>query len=80
VPFHAGDAQGTLVYLRDRVLVAQDFDSRRLKPTGEARALAPEVTAGIAIGTQVSNGDFSATPTTLVYRSGGTITVVRNWR
>ena len=53
VPFHAGDPQGTVVYLRD---------------------------AGIAIGTPVSNGDFSATPTTLVYRSGDTITVVRNWR
>lgn len=80
VPFHSGDPRGTLVYLRDRVLVAQDFDTRRLRPTGEARALAPMVAANIAIGTLVSNGDFSATPTTLVYRSGEGIIVVRNWR
>jgi len=80
VPFHPRDPQGTLVYLRDGVLVAQDFDSLKLRPIGEARALAPLPAAHLAIGAQVSRGEFSATPSTLVYRSGESITVVRNWR
>jgi serine/threonine protein kinase len=79
VPFTPRDAQGYLVYLRDRVLVAQAFDSAKLKPIADPYALAPSVAANTAIGTLVSDGDFSATPTTLVYRAGGAITVVRNW-
>jgi serine/threonine protein kinase len=79
VPFTSGDTQGYLVYLRDRVLVAQAFDSARLKPIADPYALAPSVAANTAIATLVSDGDFSATPTTLVYRAGGAITVVRNW-
>lgn len=80
VPFHPGDPQGTLVYLHDGVLVAQDFDSLRLRPVGEARPLAPAVAAHLTIGTQVARGEFSATPDTLAYRSGESITVIRNWR
>jgi serine/threonine protein kinase len=79
VPFTPGNPQGYLIYLRDRVLVAQAFDSARLKPIAEPYALAPSVAASMAIGTLVSTGDFSATPTTLVYRAGSAITVVRNW-
>jgi hypothetical protein len=79
VPFTPGDTQGYLVYLRDRVLVAQAFDSAKLRAIADPYALAPSVAANPAIGTLVSNGDFSATPATLVYRSGNAITVVRNW-
>jgi hypothetical protein len=79
VPVTPRSTQGYLVYLRDRVLVAQAFDSARLMPIADPYALAPSVAANTAIGTLVSNGDFSATPTTLVYRAGNAITVVRNW-
>jgi eukaryotic-like serine/threonine-protein kinase len=79
VPFATGNTQGYLVYLRDRVLVAQAFDSAKLKPIADPYALAPSVAANTAIGTLVSDGDFSATPTTLVYRAGSAITVVQNW-
>ncbi len=79
VPFTPGSAQGCLVYLRDRVLVAQAFDSAKLRPIAEPYALAPMVATNTAIGTTVTTGDFSATPTTLAYRSGTAITVVQNW-
>jgi serine/threonine protein kinase len=79
VPFTPGNTQGYLLYLRDRVLVAQAFDSARLRPIAEPYALAPSVAANMAIGTLVNKGDFSATPTALVYRSGSAITVVQNW-
>ena len=79
VPFTPGNTQGYLVYLRNRVLVAQAFDSAKLKPIAEPYALAPSVAANTAIGTLVSKGDFSATPTALVYREGSAITVVENW-
>jgi serine/threonine protein kinase len=79
VPTTPGNAQGYLVYMRGRVLVAQAFDSAKLRPLAEPYALAPSVAANTAKGTLVSIGDFSATPTALVYRSGSAITVVENW-
>jgi serine/threonine protein kinase len=79
VPFTPKSTQGYLVYLRGRVLVAHAFDSVKLAPIGEPYALAASVAANMAIGASVSNGDFSATPTTMVYRSGNAITVVRDW-
>jgi len=79
VPSAPGDTQGYLVYLRDRVLVAQAFDSAKLMPIGDPYALAASVAANPAMGSLVNIGDFSATPTALVYRSGSAITVVRNW-
>jgi serine/threonine protein kinase len=79
VPFTPGNTQGYLVYLRGRILVAQAFDSAKLATIAEPYALAPSVAASTAIGTLVSTGDFSATPTTLVYRAGSAITVLRNW-
>jgi eukaryotic-like serine/threonine-protein kinase len=79
VPATPGDAKGYLVFLRDRVLVAQPFDSARLVPLAEPYALAPSVAANTAIGTLLSTGDFSATTDTLAYRSGNAITVVQNW-
>jgi serine/threonine protein kinase len=79
VPFTPRNTQGYLVYLRDRVLVAQAFDSATLKPIAEPYALAPSVAANPASGSLVNIGDFSAAPTTLVYRAGSAITVVRNW-
>jgi hypothetical protein len=79
VPVRAGAAKGYLVYLRDRVLLAQPFDSARLATTGEPYALAPSVATNPTIGSAVDSGDFSATSATLAYRSGMAVTVVRNW-
>jgi hypothetical protein len=79
VPIAPGSAQGYLLYLHDRILVSQAFDSAKLTPTAEPYALALSVAANPAIGAAVSKGDFSATPTTLVYRAGNRITVVQNW-
>jgi serine/threonine protein kinase len=79
VPFTPGEKQGYLLFLRDGVLVAQAFDSVNLTSIGQPYALAPSVSTAMAIGTKVSNGDFSATPTVLVYRSGNTTTVIKNW-
>jgi eukaryotic-like serine/threonine-protein kinase len=79
VPNTPGSAQGYLLYLRGRVLVAQAFDSDKLRPLADPYALAPSVAANTAIGTLVNTGDFSATLTALVYRSGSAITVVENW-
>jgi hypothetical protein len=79
VPITPGNTQGYLVYLRERVLVTQAFDSAKLRPLAEPYALAPSVAANTAKGALVNIGDFSATPTALVYRSGSSITVVKNW-
>ena len=79
VPSKPGDPKGRLVYLRDRVLVAQEFDSVKLRPLGEPYPLAPSVASNTAIGTLVSTGDFSVTPAALAYRVGNVITVIQNW-
>ncbi len=79
VPEKPGATKGRLLYLRDRMLVAQPFDSARLAPFGEPFAVAPPVASTGTIGSAVSIGDFSATPKVLTYRSGNVVTVVRNW-
>lgn len=79
VPFKAKDPLGYLIYLRDRILVAQAFDSARLRTLGEPYALGPAVAATPVIGAAVETGDFAATQSTLVYRSGGSVSVIRNW-
>jgi hypothetical protein len=79
VPAAPDNIRGYLVYLRDRVLVAQPFDSARLVSLAEPFALAPSVASSAALGASVSIGDFSATPATLIYRSGSTTTVVQDW-
>jgi serine/threonine-protein kinase len=73
-------ADGYLVHVRDRVLVAQPFDVRTLEVTGLARVLSPAVGT---IGTQGSTlliGDFAASGRTLAYRASvpRTLTLIQN--
>jgi Tol biopolymer transport system component len=61
-----GSGPGYLVFLQDRVLMAQPFDTKRFELSGEPVALAEQ------IGTLGAYGFFSASATgTLAYRPGG---------
>ena len=61
-----GSGPGYLVFLQDRVLMAQPFDAKRFELRGEPVAVAEQ------IGTLGSYGFFSASATgTLAYRLGG---------
>jgi len=71
---------GYLLYLRDRVLVAQGFDSARLAPVGVPFPLGGAVTAIGMIGAAISNGDFSATDSVLTYRGAGGVSLIQNWQ
>jgi Tol biopolymer transport system component len=53
---------GHLMFLRDGVLMAQDFDAAKLELHGEPAAVADRV------GSAYETGHFSSTPTVLVYR------------
>jgi DNA-binding winged helix-turn-helix (wHTH) protein len=70
---------GYLLYVRNRTLFAQPFDAERLQLRGEPRRIAEGLVSSAAVGAAVQLADFSATRTTLAYRNGGSITVVRNW-
>ncbi len=62
----AGSGPGYLVFLQDRVLMAQPFDAKRFELSGEPVALAEQ------IGTLGAYGFFSASATgTVAYRVGG---------
>jgi serine/threonine protein kinase len=62
----AGSGPGYLLFLRDRILMAQPFDARQFELSGEPVPLAEQ------IGTLGSYGFFSAsTSGTLAYRLGG---------
>ena len=54
---------GFLVFARDGALIAQRFDEQKLQPVGEPISLADRV------GTFLDGADFSASPTTLLYRA-----------
>ncbi|HEY2017685.1 MAG TPA: protein kinase [Bryobacteraceae bacterium] len=87
--------QGYLVFARDRILMAQPFDSAKLKVTGEASPIGGPVVSVPALGASVSVSDFSVAGNTLAYRSNmprndgmvsallmkeaGDVTVVQNW-
>jgi eukaryotic-like serine/threonine-protein kinase len=53
---------GHLMFLRDGVLMAQDFDAAKLELHGEPAAVADRV------GSAYETGHFSSTPSVLVYR------------
>ena len=62
----AGSGSGYLVFLQDRILMAQPFDAKRFELDGEPVALAEQ------IGTLGAYGFFSASANgTLAYRLGG---------
>ncbi len=92
VPLHPSGAAGYLVYLVQKSLVAQPFDSAKLQTTGQPVVIAGSVGGNMAMDANVMVGDYSVTPSTLAYRSaegatnaGGTvrtagqIVVVQNW-
>jgi Tol biopolymer transport system component len=63
---------GYLLYVRDRTLMAQPFDTRRLETTGGAVAVAEQVDAADAAGNSI--GFFSASQNgVLAYTSGGIV-------
>jgi hypothetical protein len=76
------EPSGYLIFLQDRILMAQPFDPVKLRTTGDQFPVAGPVVATTAMGAAVSIGDFSAAESTLAFRSvdsSGTVTVTRNW-
>jgi DNA-binding winged helix-turn-helix (wHTH) protein len=73
-------AAGHLIYVRDRALVAQPFDSRTLELTGVPRTLAPSVGTVGTVGSALLIGDFAASGPTLAYRAAApsALTLIRN--
>jgi hypothetical protein len=64
--------RGHLVFLQDRSLVVQGFDTETLERTGPVRAMAPSVSSTPSQGSPLMIGDFAAAGSTLAYRSGST--------
>jgi len=58
---------GYILYARDRSLLAQPFDARGLRFTGEPFPVVDDVAVGGGVGT---NADFSSSRTALVFRGG----------
>jgi serine/threonine protein kinase len=68
VPSDANGPMGRLVFLRGHVLMAQSFDSGKLRVEGEAFPIAESVVANNAIGAVITIGEFSAAGNALAYR------------
>ncbi|HYJ34049.1 MAG TPA: protein kinase [Candidatus Binatia bacterium] len=60
-------APGYLLFARDRSLLAQPFDTRALRFTGDPFPVVDDVAVGGGVG---SNADFSSSRSTLVFRGG----------
>jgi len=58
---------GYILYARDRSLLAQPFDAKSLRLTGDPFPVVDDVAVGGGVG---SNADFSSSPSTLVFRGG----------
>lgn len=58
---------GYILFARDRSLLAQPFDAKRLRMTGDPFPVVDDVAVGGGVG---SNADFSSSPSTLVFRGG----------
>ncbi|HEU4333494.1 MAG TPA: protein kinase [Candidatus Eisenbacteria bacterium] len=58
---------GYIVFVRERALLAQPFDAKRLKFTGDPFPVVDDVAAG---GGTASNADFSTSRSALVFRGG----------
>jgi Tol biopolymer transport system component len=58
---------GFIIYARERALLAQPFDARRLRFTGEPFPVVDDVAAG---GGTSTNADFSTSAAALVFRGG----------
>jgi len=71
--------QGYLLYLRDRVLMAQPFDAKELKITGSPFSVAARIATSPSMGAAVSVGDFTVSGDTLVYPDRGEIKVIHDW-
>ena len=67
---------GFLIYHRQAVLMAQPFDARKLRVTGEARPIAEQV--GLVSGIPVAQSSVSENGV-LVYRGAGSGTVQLAW-
>ena len=80
VPARRGGARGWLLYEKDGKLMAQDFDSEKLRLIGEPRILADRINSTAAVGAAIGIADFSAGGDALAYRAGGEFRIVRNWR
>ncbi len=87
IPQRPGMRKGYLLFVQDRVLMAQAFDIEKLHPIGEARVLATGINGFPTVGSAVRTAEFSAAGDTLVYRSSSTGTapltqlmVLRNWQ
>jgi hypothetical protein len=70
---------GYLLYSRERVLYARPFDAERLQFVGAPRRIAEDIFYTPLVGSALPLADFTATATTLAYRSAAGVTVVRNW-
>ena len=76
------NASGYLIFVRERILMAQPFDPSRLRITGESFPVAGPVTSTMVMSAAATAADFSAAGETLSYRPAGMageVTVMRNW-
>ena len=62
--------RGYLVFVQDRALMAQSFDTDTLERKGPARLIAPAVATTPSQGSPLLIGDFAAAGSTLAYRLG----------
>jgi serine/threonine protein kinase len=87
IPQRPGMRKGWLLFVQDRVLMAQSFDAEKLHLTGEAKVLATGIVGSPTVGSAVRVEEFSAAGDALVYRSPSTgrapptqLMVLRNWQ
>jgi DNA-binding winged helix-turn-helix (wHTH) protein len=88
VPQRRGMRTGYLLFVQDRVLMAQTFDAEKLHLTGEPKVLATGISGTPTVGAAVQTDDFSAAGDTLVYRPSAAgraapaapLMVLRNWK
>jgi DNA-binding winged helix-turn-helix (wHTH) protein len=79
VPDHWRALQGYLVFARERTLMAQPFDSSKLRLSGDPFPIAAPLSTTLALASNIQLPDFSAIGDTLAYRQNGNINVIQNW-
>jgi DNA-binding winged helix-turn-helix (wHTH) protein len=70
---------GYLLFVRQGALFAQPFDAERLRLMGGPERIAQGIPSNATMSASVQLAEFTAAGRTLAYRSGGSVTVVRNW-
>jgi eukaryotic-like serine/threonine-protein kinase len=88
VPQRPGMRKGYLLFVQNRVLMAQTFDAEKLHLSGEPKVLAIGISGAPTVGAAVQTEDFSVAGDTLVYRASAAampapaapLVVLRNWK